>query len=81
MPNMKSHKTNSPAKLNLDESVGPRSLVSGLQLPGWWPDLPVGQGELDLGVVELLGVHTLTESDRDGGCLDDLDARHAHAMT
>lgn len=33
---------------HLHEGVGPGSLVSGLQLPGWWPDLAIGQRELDL---------------------------------
>ena len=31
------------------------SLVSGLELPSWWPNLLEHQWELDLAVMELLG--------------------------
>jgi hypothetical protein len=65
----------------LHEGVGPGSLVRGLQAPGWWADLAVSQRELNLGVMELLRVHTLAQRDWNGRSLDDLDAWGAHPMT
>ena len=65
----------------LNKGVGLRSLVSGLQTPGWWPNLAVGQRESDLRVVELLGVRTLAKRHWDSGGLDDLDARGSYPMT
>jgi len=67
--------------ISLDKSVRPGGLVCGLQTPGWWPDLAVGERELDLRIVELLGVHTLAHFRGNGGSLDDLDTRRAHPMT
>jgi len=58
----------------LHKQVGPRSLVSGLELSGWWPNLPEHQGELDFGVVELFGALPLAKLGWDSGCFDDLDA-------
>jgi len=47
---------------------------------GCTPDDLVRDGELDLGVVELLDVVTLAHGGRDGGGLDDLDAGEPHAV-
>lgn len=44
------------------------------------PDDAAGEGKLDLGVVELLDVGALGHGGRDGGRLDDLQARRAHPM-
>ena len=41
----------------------------------------MSEGELDLGVVELLDVVALAECCRDDSSLDDLDAREAHAVS
>jgi hypothetical protein len=64
-----------------NECVGPGGLESSLQLPCWRSDLAVGQGELNLRVVELLGVLTLAQRDRDCGGLDDLNAREPNSVT
>ena len=44
------------------------------------PDDLVCQGELDLGVMELLDVVALAHGGRDCGGLDDLDAGEPHAV-
>lgn len=43
----------------LHKEVGSGCLVGGLKLPAWWPHFLEHQGELDLGVVELLGALSL----------------------
>jgi hypothetical protein len=62
------------------EKVGPGSLESGPELPGRRPDLAVHKRELDLGVVELLGVVPLAQLEVDRRCLDDLYAGGPHAV-
>ena len=66
---------------DLHKQVGPWCLVGGLELPGRWPDLPEGQGELDLGVVELFWALPLAKLSWDGCSLDYLDARRPNPMT
>lgn len=44
------------------------------------PGHAAGEGELDLGVVELLDIDALGHRSRHGGRLDDLHARCTHAM-
>ncbi len=51
----------------LHEQAGSRCFVSGLQLPGWWPNLLEHQRELDFGVVELFGALPLAKLCGDGG--------------
>ena len=62
------------------EQVRPWCLERGLQLPGWGPDLAGHKGELDLGVVELLGVVPLAQLEVDRRGLDDLDAGGPHTV-
>ena len=49
-------------------------------MDGSAPGHAAGEGELDLGVMELLDVDALGQGSRHGGSLDDLHARRAHAM-
>nr|GME06375.1 Os01g0666950 [Ipomoea batatas] len=57
-------------------------MCNALHIPSILKDLPkTRRGELDLGVVELLGALPLAEFCGNGGCLDDLDAVVAHPVT
>eukprot|EP00850_Spirogloea_muscicola_P017502 SM000151S01490 [mRNA] locus=s151:179004:180190:+ [translate_table: standard] len=56
-------------------------VASGLELPRRWANLTMCEGELDLGVMELLGVVSLAHLGCHHGGLDDLDARRAHAVS
>lgn len=67
--------------IKLHEQVRPFCLVCGLQLPSGWPDLLKYQGELDFGVVKLLGALSLAEFCWDGGSLDNLDARKPDSVS
>jgi hypothetical protein len=62
------------------KQVWPRCLECGLQLPSWRPDLAVHEGELDIGIVELLGVVPLAQLEINRRGLDDLDARGSHSV-
>jgi len=77
----KEHRWHTPwANACLHEGVGPGCLICGLQAPGWWADLAVGQWELNFGIVKLLGVLTLAERYWNSCSLNDLDARGTHPM-
>ncbi len=54
----------------MNVQVGSRCFVSGLQLPGWWPNLLEHQRELDFGVVELFAALPLAKLCGDGGSLE-----------
>lgn len=68
-----------PNKLN--KEVGFGCLVSGLELPWWWPHLLEHQWELDLWVMELFGALSLAELGWDCSRLDDLNAVMADPVT
>ncbi len=59
---------------------GRESNTGGQRGQGGAPDDLVREGELDLGVVELLDVVTLALGGGDGGRLDDLDAGEPHPV-
>ena len=67
--------------LSLHEEVGAGGLVGGLEAASRRPDLAIDQRELDLGVMELLGVIAFAELRRNGRRLNDLDAWWSHSMT
>ena len=65
----------------LHEQVGFCSLVCSLEFPSRWSDFLEHQGELDFGVMELLGALPLAQFSWNSGCLNDLDAVMADPVT